>query len=294
MESYLLKARDISVEFPGVRALDHVDFQLAAGEIHALAGANGAGKSTLMKVLAGTNPGYTGEVWLDGRTVELRSPAAAKKLGIHLVCQEVDQALAPALSAAENMLLDDLSQPGSTWIRWREVYRQAEELKDRLHLDFDVRTPAGRLTLAQKQMVLIARALHSQCRILLLDEPTAPLSAVETETLFSLCRALVRERETIRAWASGGPAAAPCLPVCRRPGERPRSVPAGRRRPWPSARHPGASSLCWAVLHLHLCSCVTPATAAACTLWAATIQRRPVPAFRSRNTAFWRGCSLRS
>lgn len=202
MESYLLKARDISVEFTGVRALDHVDFQLAAGEIHALAGANGAGKSTLMKVLAGTNPGYTGEVWLDGRTVELRSPAAAKKLGIHLVCQEADQALAPALSAAENMLLDDLSQPGSTWIRWREVYRQAEELKKRLNLDFDVRTPAGRLTLAQKQMVLIARALHSQCQILLLDEPTAPLSAVETETLFSLCRALVRERETIVVFIS--------------------------------------------------------------------------------------------
>ena len=92
------------------------------------------------------------------------------------------------------MLLDDLGKPGSLWVNWRSVYRQAEELRDRLGLDFDVRTPVSRLTLAQKQMVLIARALHSRCRILLLDEPTAPLSAAETETLFALCRELVRER----------------------------------------------------------------------------------------------------
>ena len=129
MESCLLEARDISVAFPGVRALDHVDFRLSAGEIHALAGANGAGKSTLMKVLAGTNPGYQGEVRLDGRKVELRTPAAAQLAGIHLVCQEVDQALAPALSAAENMLLDDLGKPGGLWVNWRSVYRQGEELK---------------------------------------------------------------------------------------------------------------------------------------------------------------------
>ena len=194
MESFLLEARDICVDFPGVRALDHVDFQLAPGEIHALVGANGAGKSTLMKVLAGANPGYRGEVRLDGEAVELRSPGAAKKLGIQIVWQEVDQALAPGLSAAENMLLDDLGKPGGLWVNWRALYRQAEELKGRLRMDFDVRTPVSRLTLAQKQMVLIARALRSQCRVLLLDEPTAPLSAVETETLFGLCRDLVRER----------------------------------------------------------------------------------------------------
>ena len=195
MRSILLEARDISVAFPGVKALDHVDFQLSPGEIHALVGANGAGKSTLMKVLAGANPGYQGEIWLDGRKVELRTPAAAQLAGIHLVCQEVDQALAPALSAAENILLDELGRPGGLWVNWRALYSRAEELKDRLHMDFDVRTPVSRLTLAQKQMVLIARALHSQCRILLLDEPTAPLSAAETETLFALCRELVRERQ---------------------------------------------------------------------------------------------------
>ena len=195
MNAIALEARDISVEFPGVTALDHVDFQLLSGEIHALVGANGAGKSTLMKVLAGINPGYRGVVRVDGREVELRTPSAARQVGIQLVCQEVDQALAPALSAAENILLDDLGNSGGLWFNWRASYRQAEELKQRLNLDFDIRTPVSHLTLAQKQMILIARALHSRCRILLLDEPTAPLSVVETETLFALCRELVRQRQ---------------------------------------------------------------------------------------------------
>ena len=195
MDAFTLQAKDICVEFPGVKALEHVDFQLASGEIHALVGANGAGKSTLMKVLAGVNPGYRGEIRLDGKKVELRTPAAAQQLGIQIVYQEVDQALAPALSAAENMLLDELGKPGRLWVNWQTVYGRAEALKEQLHMDFDVRTPVSRLTLAQKQMVLIARALHGHCRILLLDEPTAPLSAVETETLFGLCRELVEKRQ---------------------------------------------------------------------------------------------------
>ena len=194
MDAVTLEAKDICVDFPGVKALAHVDFQLLPGEIHALVGANGAGKSTLMKVLAGANPGYRGEYRLDGEAVELRSPGSAKKLGIQIVYQEVDQALAPALSAAENMLLDELGKPGALWVDWRALYQQAEQLKNQLHMDVDVRMPVGRLTLAQKQMVLIARALHSRCRVLLLDEPTAPLSAVETKTLFALCRDLVKER----------------------------------------------------------------------------------------------------
>lgn len=195
MNEFTLQANHICVEFPGVKALEQVDFQLSSGEIHALVGTNGAGKSTLMKVLAGTNPGYRGEVRIDGKAVELHSPAAAQQLGIQIVYQEVDMALAPALSAAENMLLEELGKPGRLWVNWRTLYQRAEELKRQLSMDFDVRTPVNRLTLAQKQMVLIARAIHSRCRILLLDEPTAPLSTVETERLFSLCRHMVEERQ---------------------------------------------------------------------------------------------------
>lgn len=195
MDAFTLQANHICVEFPGVKALEQVDFQISSGEIHALVGANGAGKSTLMKVLAGTNPSYRGEVRLDGRTVQLRSPAAAQQLGIQIVYQEVDVALAPALSAAENMLLEELGKPGRLWVNWRALYQQAEKLKRQMNMDFDVRTPVNRLTLAQKQLVLIARAIHSRCRILLLDEPTAPLSTVETERLFELCRRMVKERQ---------------------------------------------------------------------------------------------------
>lgn len=195
MDEFTLQANHICVEFPGVKALEQVDFQLSSGEIHALVGANGAGKSTLMKVLAGTNPGYRGEVLMDGRTVELRSPAAAQQLGIQIVYQEVDVALASALSAAENMLLEKLGKQGRLWVNWRTLYQRAEELKHQLNMDFDVRTPVNRLTLAQKQMVLIARAIHSRCRVLLLDEPTAPLSTVETERLFSLCSRMVEEKQ---------------------------------------------------------------------------------------------------
>lgn len=195
MNAFTLQTNHICVEFPGVKALEQVNFRLSLGEIHALIGANGAGKSTLMKVLAGTNPDYRGEVQLDGRTVQLRSPVAAQQLGIQIVYQEVDMALALALSAAENMLLEELGKPGRLWVNWRMLYQKAEELKRQLNMDFDIRTPVNRLTLAQKQMVLIARAIHSRCRILLLDEPTAPLSTVETETLFSLCRRMVEEQQ---------------------------------------------------------------------------------------------------
>ena len=166
MNAFTLQTNHICVEFPGVKALEQVDFRVSSGEVHALIGANGAGKSTLMKVLAGTYPDYRCEVWLDGRMVQLRSPVAAQQLGIQIVYQEVDMALAPALSAAENMLLEELGKPGRLWVNWRMLYQRAEELKSQLNMDFDIRTPVNRLTLAQKQMVLIARAIHSRCRIL--------------------------------------------------------------------------------------------------------------------------------
>ena len=108
MEKITLGTRNVSIEFPGVKALTDVNFEVSTGEIRALVGANGAGKSTLMKVLAGANPDYTGEVYLNGQTVELRTTMAAKKLGIQIVYQEVDMALIPTLSVAENVMLNDM------------------------------------------------------------------------------------------------------------------------------------------------------------------------------------------
>ena len=198
MEKITLGTRNVSIEFPGVKALTDVNFEVSTGEIRALVGANGAGKSTLMKVLAGANPDYTGEVYLNGQTVELRTTMAAKKLGIQIVYQEVDMALIPTLSVAENVMLNDMVMTSSKEpvMRWGSVRKRAREVLDRLHIDVNVRTLVQNLSLAQKQMVLIARAIANECNFLILDEPTAPLSDTETAELFRVVKHL-QETENI-------------------------------------------------------------------------------------------------
>jgi len=187
-----LNMRKISIEFPGVKALTDVDFGVSTGEIHALIGANGAGKSTLMKVLAGANAHYTGEIYIDGKPIEIRSPKEAKNHKIQIVYQEVDTALIPYLSVAENVVFDDIvnNMARKQIVNWKYVRKTAEEVLKRLHIDLNVRTLVSDLTLAQKQMVLIARCIVSECRFLILDEPTAPLSNTETGELFRIVRDL--------------------------------------------------------------------------------------------------------
>lgn len=189
-----LKMENISVEFAGVPALQNVDFSMESGHVYALIGANGAGKSTLMKVLSGVNSHYTGEVFLDGEKCEIHSPKAAKELGIEIVYQEVDVALLPNLSVAENVLLNTLVNKlgKKQTVNWHYIRKKAKEALDRLGIDIDVRKRVYELTLAEKQMVLIARATMENCKFLILDEPTAPLSNTETESLFNLIRYLVK------------------------------------------------------------------------------------------------------
>ena len=110
MDKITLGTKNVSIEFPGVKALSNVDFEIETGKIHAVLGANGAGKSTLMKVLAGSNPDYTGDVLYNGKVVELRKPVAAKELGIQIVYQEVDMALIPSLSVAENVMFNQIGR----------------------------------------------------------------------------------------------------------------------------------------------------------------------------------------
>lgn len=193
-----LGTRQVSIEFPGVKALSNCDFEISTGMIHAVMGANGAGKSTLMKVLAGSNPGYTGDVLYNGGVVELRTPLAAKNLGIQIVYQEVDTALIPSLSVAENVMFNDMvmNMKGKLLVNYSKMRKEAREVLKRLNIDLDVRRPCSTLSLAQKQMVLIARAIQNACNFLILDEPTAPLSDTETEELFRVVRHL-RESENI-------------------------------------------------------------------------------------------------
>lgn len=198
MDRITLGTRKVSIEFPGVKALSDVDFEIGTGVIHAVMGANGAGKSTLMKVLAGSNPDYTGEVLYNGNVVELRNPAAAKKLGIQIVYQEVDMALIPTLTVAENVMLNDMvmNMGHKQFVNYGKIRKEAKETLARLNVDIDVRRLCSTLTLAQKQMILIARAVQNECNFLILDEPTAPLSDTETEELFRVVRHL-RETQNI-------------------------------------------------------------------------------------------------
>jgi simple sugar transport system ATP-binding protein len=181
--------RDISISFAGFPALRQVDFTLQGGSVHALVGANGAGKSTLMAVLSGTHDHYTGQIHIDGEAVNIRLPHHAREHGIHLVQQEVDVALVPTLNVAENIMLDRLSEPGHLH-NWPQLYRQAQLLIEQLGLNISLRARIESCTLAEKQLILLARALSHKCRFLILDEPTAPLDQAESARLFTLVRKL--------------------------------------------------------------------------------------------------------
>ena len=206
----------ISIEFPGVKALSDVNFHLRSGTIHALVGANGAGKSTLMKVLSGAYSHYTGKIFVDGQEVSIRTPRDAKKLGIQIVYQEVDTALIPHLSVAENIMLDVLvnSMGRRQFVNWSQIHQSAEQVLRRLNIDLDTRTLIQDLSLAQKQMVLIARAIAEETRFLILDEPTAPLSDPETEELFRVVEDLACNRAS--AWSSSRTGCRSCSPSAGR------------------------------------------------------------------------------
>lgn len=194
MGKYKLEMRNISMEFPGVKALDNVDFDLTSGEVRAVIGANGAGKSTLMKVLAGVNSGYTGDIYINGEHKEIRTPKDAKNLGIEIVYQEVDTALFPYLSVAENIMLNSIVNVDSnSVINWNHIRKSAKKIIDKLNIDVDPNTLVSKLSLAKKQMVLIARAVIEDCKFLILDEPTAPLSHLESEELFRIVRELSQQ-----------------------------------------------------------------------------------------------------
>lgn len=190
-----LAMKDISIAFPGVQALSHVDFEAAAGRAHALIGANGAGKSTLMKVLSGAHDHYSGEIFLDGKAISIRNPKNAKDNGIGIVYQEVDTALIPSLSVGENIMLEQTvhGMKGKHLMNWRKLHREAEAVLSRMKVSIPTRRLVQELTLAEKQLVLIARSITRECRFLVLDEPTAPLSHTETERLFDLVTLLKSE-----------------------------------------------------------------------------------------------------
>lgn len=187
--------KSISIEFPGVKALNGVDFELEAGKIQALIGANGAGKSTLMKILSGAYPHYTGTILMDGHTVEIKDTKMAKELGIDIVYQEVDTALIPHLSVAENIMLDQMIfNKKMNIINWKSIRNEAKSILDRLGVQINIDKKVSDISLADKQMLLIARSIVHKRNFLILDEPTAPLSLTETEKLFKIVHDLAKNQ----------------------------------------------------------------------------------------------------
>jgi ribose transport system ATP-binding protein len=180
----LLSVSGVSKAFPGVQALERVDFDVAAGEIHALVGENGAGKSTLIKVLAGAAVADRGELRLGGELLPSGDPQAVRRRGLSIVYQE--PTLVPELSAAENMFLG--RERGRWRLRRGEMIDAAQRVLDGLGARLDASVPVRAASVAQRQLVEIGRALVGESKLLLLDEPTAALSQVEVERLFTVLR----------------------------------------------------------------------------------------------------------
>ena len=183
--------KDIYKSFPGVQALENVEFTLRRGEIHALVGENGAGKSTLIKILTGVEQPDTGTIMVDQQTISIKSPQHAQALGISTVYQEVN--LCPNLTIAENILI---GREPKKWgsINWKAMNAQARQILKRLDIDLDVTQTLGSCSVAIQQMAAIARALEIiSAKILILDEPTSSLDSHETEQLFAVMRKLKSE-----------------------------------------------------------------------------------------------------
>ncbi|PSC04909.1 D-xylose ABC transporter ATP-binding protein [Alsobacter soli] len=186
-----LEARNIGKRFPGVVALDQVSISVERGQIHALIGENGAGKSTLMKILDGIYKPDEGEILLDGKAVVVASPFIALGLGISMVHQEPK--LCDPLSISENVFMGRL--PRTSWGRvdWAKANAQCEKLLARVGLRLDPRMPVEALSIAQRQLIQLAKALAFDARLIILDEPTASLTPVEVDRLFAIVQALQAE-----------------------------------------------------------------------------------------------------
>ncbi|MCS6835401.1 MAG: sugar ABC transporter ATP-binding protein [Anaerolineae bacterium] len=183
MSQALISFEHISKQFPGVRALDDVSFEVQAGQVHVLMGENGAGKSTLMKILAGVYQPDSGIIRLAGQPISLHDPLSAAAQDIAMIYQELT--VLDNLDVGRNIMLGQEPSRGGL-VNWKALYMQAQAIVDELELGLDVRTPLSRLSLAERQMVEIARAVRRQPRIIVMDEPTSSLGKHEEEVLFAL------------------------------------------------------------------------------------------------------------
>lgn len=188
MSEQVLELRKISKRFSGVEVLHGVSFDLRAGEVHALLGENGAGKSTLVKVMTGVHQPDGGEIYLRGSRVEFSDPRASLQAGIAAIYQELS--LFPDLNVAENIFVGRQPAKAGGRLDWRALYAEAGALLASLGVHLDLKQKARSLSIAQQQMIEIARALSINARILIMDEPTAALGPHETQMVAELIQEL--------------------------------------------------------------------------------------------------------
>ncbi|GAB5077532.1 sugar ABC transporter ATP-binding protein [Arthrobacter sp. AD-310] len=190
-----LRLDGVTKSYPGVQALKGVSFSVARGSIHALAGQNGAGKSTLVKILSGAESPDGGNIRLGGELQRFRDPMDAQRAGIHTIYQELS--LVPSLSVAENIFLGQLPKRAGASVDWQRMQSEARTALDRVGFDLDVRRPVASYSTAEQQAVELAKALHKDARVLLLDEPTSTLPLPDVERLFTVLRSLSDQGVTL-------------------------------------------------------------------------------------------------
>lgn len=188
MGEYIVELNHISKTFPGVKALDDVSFHLRSGEIMALLGENGAGKSTLVKVLSGVYTKDEGEIRLFGQAVEDLTPKKAQELGVAIIHQELN--LCRHLTVAQNIFLGREKVTAGKVLKEREMNREAAKILERLNIEIDPNTTVGDLAVSKQQMVEIAKALSTNAKVLIMDEPTSALTSNEIDDLFKIIRRL--------------------------------------------------------------------------------------------------------
>lgn len=186
-QKYILEFQGITKSFVGVKALQDISFQIKRGDVHALLGENGAGKSTLMKILSGAYTKDAGEIIFDGNVVNIKNTVASEQLGIAIIYQELN--LIPDLSIAENIFLD--RQPFKRGLMdWKKLYSDAEAILKKIDIVLNVKAMVSTLSVAQQQMVEIAKALSLNSKLLIMDEPTSTLTDGETKKLFQVIETL--------------------------------------------------------------------------------------------------------
>ncbi len=191
----LLEMRNIQKRFPGVVALKGVDFEMERGKVHCLVGENGAGKSTLVKILSGAYPDYEGQILLDGQPVNLHSPHEARRLGVAAVHQGRD--LVPTLSGIQNIFLGNELKQKNRLLDSKSMNRFAGDLVHRMGVEINLNLPVEQLSIPDQEIIAIAKALSTDCKILLVDEATAPLDSKERVKLFEVIRKLKQEGKGI-------------------------------------------------------------------------------------------------